>query len=286
MLFHIPFVYEALIIERQGEEQKVVPVCDLITVAIKEMTDTELPVAFEVLSKTGAVEDAIRWDGRRLWHGLKPRAAFEATEEISVAEFQASVEHLSDPGQQSRNARPFEGYWSTMNPSVRQSWMRERHGCTDSYRQFSPATVKRSKIEIPHYEWIDDNHDVVASEAYEIAHTLRICGDRVLTRCREPYYQITRVGENGDRGSVILEVKHRGGDEPLSPPHAWYGDQLDQAIKARQTLADKRKHPLRDSDNSHRSIRVLMPQAIQRPSSELQTFHASLPGAGQRGQFL
>lgn len=240
----VQFIYTAKIIKPRCRKPIEVAVLDQTEVEIKELTSSDLPIAFRV----GSSE--IRFDGEHLWDYDFHTVTDEEPRKVTLDEVVRYTNDITGYRWSCSGAQaPFHNFWSRWDePTVQQNaWLKDG--------------IPR-KDDIKHREWVSDNRDEIIKLAQSIAARRCSMDGAMMHITSEPRYNAICFGlGNNHASTALMESGHF--NQNLKMESYFRADQLEEAIEYTTKLAENRGDTNSLPIKPHTIIEVLMPEAVR-----------------------
>lgn len=175
----VPFIYKASIIKPRCRKPTAILVRDSIEVTIKEVNESELPVAFRV------GEHLFRYYNDSLWLLSNKAIRNEEPQKVTLNEVITNTMNPNDYKYScSGKAAPFKNFWGNIEPFTERTNL--------SYASLNDVIPTKENIIAK--TWVSDNRDDVVLAAKNIAKKILSMNGVMLNTVSEPRYVINTFG--------------------------------------------------------------------------------------------
>jgi hypothetical protein len=180
MIFHLPFVYEAIIKKAPKGKEVYVVVEDSIELNVETFNHMNCRPAIQV------GEDALLWNGKELLKPFNARISGELEISITATDILMNIssESMANPDKSATAIFPFSGYFDYEVPNMDNT---KRLKAT---KNASVNGLSFQKTDTPHHEWICDSREYAIAKLKQIAANLALVDDVIYTKTTEPVYNV------------------------------------------------------------------------------------------------
>jgi hypothetical protein len=245
----VPFIYRAQIIKPRCRKPVEIYVQDTITVEVKRITESNIPVAFRVDTQETRLFD------ERLWQKSFHRVSDALPELVTLDVVEANTKDSSDyKWSSSSPIAPFFNVWHDVKAPWDTSWSHARPWLKDEDVQPLEAYTYR--------ELVDDNRQATVDHILEIVNNMVSVGGVIYEPAGEPMYNVMTFGLGRNHGGTSLSVTtHYNRNVPFRC--YFRADEREAAVKYATEVAtnrgDDKSLPF---ETKVPMIEILIPEAV------------------------
>lgn len=247
----VPYMYEAIIVKPRCSKPSLVSIKDLVTVEIKVVAKSDMPLAIKV------GENNIHWHDNKLWSPLKSRDGDIVTQPVLIE----NASKHDNSYQQAHS--PFKQFWGDYHSEC----IGQRHSIKREYGNCDYGDESNKDLaNTPYRNMIEDNQKLIIEKAKTIAVSMVSVEGIIYLEAYEPHYNTTTFGcgQNSSVGFFINYVNRDKALKTLSERFNFNALDYDAALQYARDKAGTIGYTSHDitEPNCNNVIEVLIPEAI------------------------
>ncbi|MFQ3188920.1 MAG: hypothetical protein ACI936_000040 [Paraglaciecola sp.] len=247
----VPYMYEAIIVKPRCSKPSLVSIKDLVTVEIKDVAKSDMPLAIKVGEKN------IHWHDNKLWSPLKSRDGEIVTQPVLIE----NASKHDNSYQQAHS--PFKQFWGNYYSEC----IGQRHSIKREYGNCDYSDESNKDLaNTPYRNMIEDNQKLIIEKAKAIAASIVSVEGVIYSLDNEPYYNTTAFGcgRNMSVGFFISTTDREDTKKTFSERFNFNALSYEAALKYARDKASTIGYTSHDitEPNCGNVIEVLMPEAI------------------------